>query len=100
MLGCPQRDAESVGEPLGLGLRGRVRTPVGLWLPYEVTAFDPPRAWAWSVLSVPATNHVIAPAPGGCRVSFAVPTPAFAYLAVCRVALERIAALLEAREMR
>jgi len=77
-----------------------VRTPVGPWLPYEVTAFDPPRSWAWSVLSVPATNHVIAPAPGGCRVSFAVPTPAFAYLAVCRVALERIAALLEAREMR
>lgn len=91
---------EPAGEPLRLGLRGRVRTPVGLWLPYEVTAFDPPRSWAWSVLSVPATNHVIAPAPGGCRVSFAVPTPAFAYLAVCRVALERIAALLEAREMR
>ena len=28
------------------------------------------------------------------------PTPAFAYLAVCRLALERIAALLEAAESR
>ena len=77
------------------GMRGRVRTPVGLWLPFEVTAVDPPRSWAWSVLSVPATRHVVEPAVGGCRVSFVVPTPAFAYLAICRVALARIAALLE-----
>ncbi len=90
--------AEPVGEQLRLGLRGRVRTPVGLWLPFQITAFDPPRSWAWSVLSIPATNHVIAPAPGGCRVSFAVPTPAFAYLAVCRLALERIVTLLEEPE--
>jgi len=53
------------------------------------------------VLSIPATNHVVEAAPpGGCRVSFAVPTPAIAYLAVCRLALGRIATLLEAPEMR
>lgn len=91
---------EPVAEPLRLGLRGRVRTPVGLWLPFQITAFDPPRSWAWSVLSIPATNHVVEAASGGCRISFAVPTPAFAYLAVCRLALGRIATLLEAPEMR
>ncbi len=92
--------AEPVGATVQVGLRGRVRTPVGLWLPFEITDCDPPRSWAWSVLSVPATSHVVEPAPGGCRVSFAVPTPAFAYLAVCRLALERIAALLEAPQSR
>jgi len=86
---------EPAGEALRLGLRGRVRTSVGLWLPFQITAFDPPRSWAWSIRSIPATNHVVTPAPGGCRVSFAVPTPAFAYLAVCRLALERIAVLLD-----
>ena len=81
---------------IGLSLRGRVRTPVGLWLPFRITAFDPPRSWAWSVLSIPATSHSVAPAPGGCRITFAVPAPAAAYLAVCHLALERIAGMLEA----
>ncbi len=88
---------EPADATIALGMRGRVRTPLGIWLPFRITEFDPPRSWAWSVLSVPATSHVVAPARGGCRVSFAVPGPASAaYLGVCRVALERIAKLLEA----
>jgi hypothetical protein len=77
-------------------MRGRVRTPLGIWLAFEITACDPPHSWAWSVLSIPATSHAIAAVDGGCRVSFSVPAPAFAYLAVCRLALARIAAQLEA----
>ncbi len=87
---------EPVDATISLSMRGRVRTPLGLWLPFRITAFDPPRSWAWSVLSIPATSHTIAPAPGGCRISFAVPAPAVAYLTVCHLALERIAGLLEA----
>jgi hypothetical protein len=81
--------------PLSLGLTGRVRTPLGLWLPFKVTAFDPPHSWAWSVFGIPATSHSVEPARGGCRVLFGVPAPAFAYLPVCRFALHRIATLLE-----
>ncbi|MFZ0379561.1 MAG: SRPBCC family protein [Solirubrobacteraceae bacterium] len=100
--GCWPRWGPSVSavEPadteLSLGLRGRVRTPFGLWFPFRITEFDPPRSWAWSVILVPATSHRVEPAHGGCRVSFAVPATEFAYLAVCRLALERIAELLEA----
>ncbi len=79
---------------------GHVWTPLELWLPFQITDFDPPRSWAWSVLSIPATSHTVEPAPGGCRVSFSVPATGFAYLAVCRLALERIAALLEAPDER
>jgi len=87
---------EPVDAAISLSMRGRVRTPLGLWLPFRITAFDPPRSWAWSVVNIPATSHSIAPAPGGCRIRFAVPAPAVAYLAVCHLALERIAGLLEA----
>lgn len=88
-------EVQPANAALSLGLTGRLRTPLGLWLPFEVTAFDPPHSWAWSVLGIPATSHLVEPAPGGCRVVFGVPAPAFAYLPVCRFALHRIAALLE-----
>lgn len=77
------------------GLQGRVRTPVGLWLPFRVTECDPPRSWSWSVLGVPATSHRVTPTPGGCQIAFDVPAWAAPYLVVCRVALGRIACLLE-----
>jgi len=48
------------------------------------------------VLSIPATSHLVEPAGRGCRISFSGPAPAFAYIVVCRLALGRIAALLEA----
>jgi hypothetical protein len=76
--------------PLRLGSRGKVWTPVGVSLPFEITEFDDGQAWAWKVAGVPATRHAVAPVPGGCRVSFGVPIWAPAYLAVCVVALKRI----------
>ena len=82
---------------IGPGAVGRVRTAVGLWVPYRVTTFDEGRAWAWQVAGVPATGHRVEPADGGCRVAFDVPVVAAPYLVVCRVALCRIAALLTER---
>ena len=76
--------------PLRLGSRGKVWTPIGVSLPFEITEFDDGQAWAWKVAGVPATRHAVAPVPGGCRVSFGVPIWAPAYLAVCVVALKRI----------
>lgn len=76
--------------PLRLGSRGRVWTPVGIALPFEITEFDDGRRWAWKVGGVPATRHVVVPRPGGCLVSFGMPIWAPPYLVVCAVALKRI----------
>ncbi len=76
--------------PLRLGSRGRVWTPVGISLPFEITRFDAGRGWAWKVAGVAATRHTVEPASGGCRVAFGVPIWAPVYLSVCAVALTRI----------
>lgn len=78
-----------------LGTTGRVRTAVGLWLPFEVTALEKGRSWSWRVAGVPATGHRVEPTDGGCRICFDVPAPAAPYLAVCHLALRRLAALLD-----
>jgi len=75
---------------------GRVRSPLGLWVPFTVTEFEEGRTWAWTVAGVPATTHSVEPAPGGCRVAFGVPTPAAPYALVCRAALRRIERLAQA----
>ena len=79
--------------PLKKGSHGRVWTPFGLALPFEVTEFVENRCWAWDVAGIGATRHEVQPADGGVRVAFSVPWWAPAYLAVCAVALQRIARL-------
>jgi hypothetical protein len=77
------------------GLRGRVRTRLGLSLPFEITAVEPGRAWRWRVAGVTATGHRVEPlGPSRCRVVFEVPRWAAPYALVCRVALRRISRLL------
>jgi hypothetical protein len=75
-------------------MRGRVQTATGLWLPFEITHWEPERAWTWRVAGVPATGHRVEPlGPQRCRVSFLIPRWAPFYRPVCRSALRRIAAL-------
>jgi hypothetical protein len=78
------------GGVIGPGARGTVRTSVGVSLPFEITAFEDGRSWAWSVAGVPATRHRVTPSATGCVVSFEVPWWAPGYLVVCAVALRRI----------
>jgi len=87
---------EPADATIRLGMKGRLRTPVGVWLPFCITSYDPPHSWSWAVLGIPATSHTVEAAPGGCRVAFAVPALAVPYLVVCRMALKRIDGLLEA----
>lgn len=84
--GARLRDASR----LQLGVRGHVRTAVGVRLPFEVTAFDPGRSWTWQVAGVPATSHAVRPDGDGCRVSMGAPLWAPAYLSVLAAALVRI----------
>jgi uncharacterized protein YndB with AHSA1/START domain len=90
------RAVETSTRIIGPGVRGRVQTATGLWLPFEITDWEPDRYWAWRVAGVPATGHRVEPlGPKRCRVSFLIPHWAPFYRPVCRRALRRIAALPE-----
>lgn len=72
------------------GSTGRVRTALGVWLPFSVTHFEPGHSWAWRVAGIPATTHRVVPHERGCRVEFGIPALAAPYAMVCRAALRRI----------
>ena len=79
-----------------LGSKGRVRTAVGLWAPFTVTEMVSGRYWSWNVFGVPATGHRVDPlGKETCRLVFEVPVFAAPYAIVCRIALHRIARILE-----
>lgn len=85
------RGATIDGGRLRLGATGTVATVVGVTLPFEVTAFEPGRRWAWTVAGIGATDHRVDPlGPDRCRVGFGVPWAAAPYLGVCRLAIARI----------
>jgi hypothetical protein len=78
------------------GSTGRVRTPVGIWLPFTVrTCAD--RRWTWDVARLPATGHRVEGRDGGRRALavFELPVLAAGYAPVCRRALGRIAEIAE-----
>lgn len=84
--------------PLRLGSTGIVTTVFGVDLRFEVTDYDELHRWSWNVARIPATDHTVEPVgPGRCRVGFGVPWPAAPYLAVCRIALRRLAELTTGR---
>jgi hypothetical protein len=85
--------AEIEGGLLTLGTKGRVFTPVGVPLPFEITEFVPGVRWAWSVAGVPATKHGVDPDGDGARVWMSAPVWAPAYLPVLAIALRRIEAM-------
>ena len=78
------------GPRIGPGATGRVRTAVGLSLPFRVTAWEEGRRWAWAVGGVAATGHRVEDEGGGCLATIEVPVWAPAYAAVCWVALGRL----------
>jgi hypothetical protein len=79
-----------------LGSTGRVRTAVGLWVPFAVTEMEDGRYWSWHVFGMPATGHRIDQLSNGlCRLVFQVPVFAAPYIIVCRIAMHRIARILQ-----
>jgi len=85
------RAVDAPARRIGPGMRGRVKTALGLWLPFGITDWEAGRRWSWRVAGVPATDHVVERlGPGRCRVAFAVPRWAPFYLPVCRAALRRL----------
>ncbi|MDX2088624.1 MAG: SRPBCC family protein [Kofleriaceae bacterium] len=96
--GITVRGLESTDRCMRLGSRGRVRTVGGLWVPFEVTSFEDGRAWTWYVGGIASIGHRVVPtSTGRCRVTFELPWLAWPYAVVCRLALRRIARMLEVR---
>ena len=87
----PSVRSATIDGPLALGTHGTVTTAVGVRLPFEVTRFEPGRAWSWRVAGVPATDHEVEPLGADrCRLRFGAPWIVAPYLAVCEIALHRI----------
>ncbi|MBM9536198.1 SRPBCC family protein [Desulfobulbus alkaliphilus] len=87
---------ESTERCIGPRTTGRVRTAIGLWLPFRITHFISNEQWRWRVAGIPATGHRVEPvAPDMTRVIFEVPLLAAPYLVVCRLAAQRIKTILE-----
>ena len=74
-----------------VGLTGQVRTPLGVWIPFEITEVVPGCRWGWRVLGREATGHEVEPLGSGrCLLRFTMPSWALPYALVCEVALRRI----------
>jgi hypothetical protein len=85
------RAVDAPARCIGPGMRGRVQTTPGVWLPFVVTDWVEGHSWAWKVAGIPATGHVVeAVTPTTCRVTFAIPVWAPLYLPVCQLALRRL----------
>jgi len=69
------------------GDEGRVKTKLGLWVPFVITEVEEGRAWRWSVAGVDATGHLVEAHPHGCRVTFTAPRWALPYELVLRPSL-------------
>jgi hypothetical protein len=78
------------------GSRGRVFTPIGLSAPFLITEYEHGKYWSWRVAGVRATGHRVEPAGrDSCTVVFELPLSWMPYAVVCRIALGRMARLLE-----
>jgi hypothetical protein len=74
------------------GTVGRVRIPLGIWVPFFITDFKPQHYWCWRISEVSATGHIVLPLDADrTRLIFKLPCIAFAYAVVCRRAGQRIA---------
>ena len=94
------RAVEAPQRLIGPGMRGRVQTRLGLWLPFELTDWQAGDAWAWRVAGVEATGHRVERLGAErCRVSFLVPRWAPLYRPICASALRKIAERAKAADI-
>ncbi len=85
------RNVECGDDVIRPGTHGRVRTPIGLWLPFTITAVEPGRTWHWRVAGLAATGHRLEPVDEHhTRVAFEVPAWGFPYAIVCRASLRNL----------
>lgn len=94
--GTSIRAVESDADRVAEGVRGRVQTVGGIWLPFRITTVDEGRAWEWDVLRMPATGHRVTTLDAtACRVEFSTPWITAPYLVVLRRALTQVQRIAE-----
>ena len=80
---------------------GRVKTALGVWVPFTITDYRYQHFWAWRIGPFRATGHRVKKRDGNsCTVAFDMVWWAAPYLAICLVALRRIKRLLEEGDSR
>jgi len=78
------------------GLKGRLQTVIGLWVPFEITDFEPLHFWSWKVAGIPATGHRLEIIDDNrCELIFEMPAFALPYALICRQAATRIGRLAQ-----
>lgn len=78
------------------GSTGKVCTPIGLWVPFLITEYEHKNYWTWKVAGIQATGHrLIQFNTNSCFIAFELPLLWMPYAIVCRIALKRMARLLE-----
>lgn len=83
-----------------VGSRGRLRTVLGIWLPFTIIGFKNMEFWNWRVGGFNATGHqVTSIQPARCRLTFTMPWWASPYLVVCIIALQRIKKITLAKDI-
>lgn len=90
------RAVESRQTHVSPGASGRVRTPLGVWLPFRITDVDPGRSWTWEVAGVRATGHELTAIDGTrTRVTFTTPLAAAPYTVIIDRGLQRLKSIAE-----
>jgi len=85
---------EATDRYIQTGTTGRIETPVGVAVPFEITHCREFR-WGWEVARLPATGHrVERSSDDRSRVAFELSPLLLGYLPVCERALDRIETLL------
>jgi hypothetical protein len=80
------------------GSSGRVKTVLRFWLPFTVTTCRQMDFWTWNIGPVQATGHrIIRNNETSCTLCFDMQWWAFAYIAVCWLALIRIDKIASAK---
>ena len=78
---------------------GRVRSLLGVWLPFVITEFDDGKSWSWCVAGIRATGHRVEQIDEQTTlVFFRVPLYAAPYILVCKLALLKISKLLRSKK--
>jgi hypothetical protein len=93
------RAVDSEAEAVALGVKGRVQTPFGLWLPFEIEDFESQRYWDWSVGGLRATGHRVTPlSDARSKVVFTAPRLFIPYKLVLARGLRRLKSIAESKK--
>ncbi len=90
---------ESENRFIRKGTKGKVKTAGGIWLPFLITEYEEGHFWSWDVVGIPATGHRVESRENGfCLLTFEIPLLAAPYAYICKIALDRIAGILERKK--